>query len=289
MTWFTFAFLTALSVATHDAWMKKWFSHLSPWEMTAYPLVYSLPLFAVSLLFVDIPLLDKTFYITFAVCLPLNAIPLFMYMKAIRISPLSLTVPYLAFSPVFIVGTGWLFLDEIPDGWGLAGIAAVCVGSYVLNIDPARRSFWGPFRAVFRETGSWMMLIVALIYGFTSVLGKLAILHSSVMFFQMSFFFVLNILIIICFLIFRKIRLAIFARHPAKGMVAGGLFFSHILFHGFGISLTKAAYMISIKRLSIVLGVIFGGMVFHEPNFRIRLLGAVLMFAGAAGIVLMAQ
>ena len=257
--------------------------------MTAYPLAFSLPLFTASLLFIDIPQLDRTFYIAFAVCLPLNAIPLFMYMKAIRISPLSLTVPYLAFTPVFIVGTGWLFLNEIPDGWGISGIAAVCVGSYVLNINPARRSFFAPFRAVFRETGSWMMLIVAMIYSVTSVLGKLAILHSSPMFFQMSFFFVLNILIILSFLVFRKIQPAVFAQHPVKGAVAGVLFFLHILFHGFGISMAKAAYMISVKRLSIVLGVIFGGMVFHEPNFRIRLLGALLMFAGAAGIVLMAR
>jgi drug/metabolite transporter (DMT)-like permease len=289
MTWFTFAFLTALSVATHDAWMKKWFSHLSPWEMTTYPLVFSLPLFTASLFFIDIPPLDQTFYITFAVCLPLNALPLFMYMKAIRISPLSLTVPYLAFTPVFIVGTGWLFLNEIPDGWGIFGIAAVCVGSYVLNIDPARLSLFAPFRAVFRETGSWMMMIVALIYSLTSVLGKLAILHSSPLFFQMSFFSVLNSLIILSFLIFGKIRPGVFARHPAKGTVAGFLFFLHILFHGFGISMAKAAYMISVKRLSIVMGVIFGGLVFHEPNFRMRLLGAALMFSGAAGIVLMAR
>ena len=289
MTWFSFAFLTALAVATHDAWMKKWFSHLSPWEMTAYPLAFSLPLFTASFLFIDTPPLDRVFYITFAVCLPLNAIPLFMYMKAIRISPLSLTVPYLAFTPVFIVGTGWLFLNEIPDGWGLAGIAAVCVGSYVLNIDPAQPSFLAPFCAVFRETGSWMMLIVALIYSVTSVLGKLAILHSSAMFFQMSFYLVLNTLMIVSFLILRKIQPAVFAKHPAKGAVVGLLFFFHILFHGFGISMAKAAYMISVKRLSIVLGVIFGGMVFHEPNFRMRLLGAVLMFSGAAGIVLMAR
>lgn len=289
MTWFTFAFLTALSVATHDAWMKKWFSHLSLWEMTVYPLAYSLPMILGSLFFIAVPALDRTFYVSFAVCLPLNALPLFLYMKAIRISPLSLTVPYLAFTPVFIVGTGWLFLNETPDGWGIAGIAAVCVGSYVLNMDPAHASVFAPLRAVFRETGSWLMLIVAFIYSLTSVLGKLAILHSSPLFFQMSFFSVLNILIILFFLLFQKIRPATIFRYPVKGMVAGLLFFFHIFFHGFAIAMAKAAYMISVKRLSIVLGVIFGGLVFHEPNFRVRLLGAALMFSGAAGIVLMAR
>lgn len=77
--------------------------------------------------------------------------------------------------------------------------------------------------------------------------------------------------------------------NPAKGIVAGMLLFLHNLFHGFGISMVKAAHMISVKRLSIVLGVIFGGTVFHEPNFRVRLFGALLMFSEAAGIVLMAR
>ncbi|MEZ4551110.1 MAG: hypothetical protein R2860_06745 [Desulfobacterales bacterium] len=52
--------------------------------------------------------------------------------------------------------------------------------------------------------------------------------------------------------------------------------------------MTKAAYMVSVKRLSIVFGVIFGGLVFREENFPMRLLGAVLMFSGAVVILLKA-
>jgi drug/metabolite transporter (DMT)-like permease len=289
MTWFSFAFLTALFVAVHDTWVKKWFSHLTAYEMFVFPLFYSLPLIAISLLFISVPPLDRVFYITFLISLPLNAVPFFMYIKAIKISPLSLTVPYLAFTPVFMIGTGFLMLNEMPDIWGIAGISAVCIGSYVLNIDPQSRSFIDPFRAVFRETGSWMMVIVSFIFSISAVLGKLAILHSSVLFFQMSFFAVLNLLIIIIFLVIRKIRLKTFVEQPVKGMVAGVLLYCHILFHGYGISMTKAAYMISVKRLSIVFGVISGGLVFHEENFLMRFLGAMLMFSGAVVILLMAK
>jgi len=288
MSWFTFALLTALSVALHDTWVKKWFSHLSAYEMFAFPLLYSLPLILISLLFIDVPPLDRMFYIAFFISLPFNAVPFFMYIKAIQISPLSLTVPYLAFTPVFMIGTGFLMLDEVPDIWGFVGIAAVCIGSYVLNINPKNRSFAEPLKAVFRETGSWMMLIVSFIFSISAVLGKLAILHSSVMFFQMSFFAVLNIWIIIIFFLFQKIRLRVFVRYPVKGMVAGVLFYCHIFFHGYGISMTKAAYMVSIKRLSIVFGVIFGGLVFHEENFLLRFIGSLLMFSGAVVILLMA-
>ena len=289
MTWFSFAFLTALFVAVHDTWVKKWFSHLTAYEMFVFPLFYSLPLIAISLFFISVPPLDRVFYITFLISLPLTAVAFFMYIKAIKISPLSLTVPYLAFTPVFMIGTGFLMLNEMPDIWGIAGISAVCIGSYVLNIDPQSRSFIDPLRAVFRETGSWMMLIVSFIFSISAVLGKLAILHSSVLFFQMSFFAVLNLLIIIIFLVIRKIRLKTFVEQPVKGMVAGVLLYCHILFHGYGISMTKAAYMMSVKRLSIVFGVISGGLVFHEENFLMRFLGAMLMFSGAVVILLMAK
>lgn len=289
MTWIIFALLTALTVGIHDAWVKKWFSHFSTYEMFVFPLFYCLPILLISLFFIEIPPLDRVFYITFIVSLPLNAVAFFFYIKAIQISPLSLTVPYLAFTPVFVVGTGYLFLNEVPDQMGIVGIAVVCVGSYVLNLDMKNGSLLGPFKAVFRETGSLIMLTVSIIFGLSSVLGKLAIVHSSVMFFQMFFFTVLNLMIIIIFLCFRKIKLKTFLQMPVKGGVAGILLFFHIMFHGLAISMTKAAYMMTIKRLSIVFGVIFGGMIFHEENFSIRLIGALLMFIGAASILLIGR
>ncbi len=288
MTWFAFAILTALSVALHDTWVKKWFSHLSAYEMFAFPLLYSLPLAAVTLLFVETPPLDRVFGLAFLVSLPFNAVPFFLYIKAIQISPLSLTVPYLAFTPVFMIATGWLVLGELPDIWGIGGISVVCLGSYVLNIDPENPSLLAPFRAVFTETGSWLMVIVAFIFSISAVLGKLAIVHSSALFFQMAFFVVLNLMILGLFAAMGKIRPAVFFRYPVKGLVAGVLFYGHIFFHGFGISMTKAAYMVSVKRLSIVFGVIFGGLVFREENFVMRLLGAMLMFSGAVVILLKA-
>ena len=257
--------------------------------MFVYPLIYVLPLCLFSLFFIAIPSLDYVFFISFIVSLPLNAVPFFLYMKAIQVSPLSLTVPYLAFTPVFMIATGFVFLDEVPDRWGITGIAAVCVGSYVLNIDIKRRSLLAPFRAVFKEIGSWLMLVVAFVFSFSAIIGKLAILHSSVMFFQMSFFTTLNLLVIIIFLIFGKIKLKTFTQMPVKGACAGILLYFHIMLHGFAISMTKAVYMMSVKRLSILFGVIYGGLVFKEENFLMRFSGAVLMFVGAGVILLMAS
>ncbi len=162
--WLTLSLLTAIFVSAQEVWIKKYFSHLSAHDMTVYPLLYSLPLFTITLFFVPIPQLDITFWIYFIISLPLNGICIFFYMKAIKISPISLTVPYLAFTPVFIILTGFIFLDELPNRWGILGILIVCAGSYILNIDHAYKSVFTPFKAVFREAGSRIMFMIAFLF-----------------------------------------------------------------------------------------------------------------------------
>jgi drug/metabolite transporter (DMT)-like permease len=204
MTWFLLSFLTALSVASQDAWVKKHFSRLSVYEMSAYPLFYALPLFILSLFFIPTPPLNSIFYWSFIISLPLNAVSYLLYMLAIRVSPLSLTVPFLAFTPTFIIATGYLFLDEMPNVAGIGGILLTCIGAYVININTRKWSPLAPFAAVVRETGSWMMLIVAFLFSFAAVIGKVAMVHSSPLFFTMTFFCVFSMMMLIFLLAAKK-------------------------------------------------------------------------------------
>ncbi len=281
MLWLLLSLLTALVVATQDAWVKKHFSHLTAYDMLAFPFLFSMPLFAVTVPFVPVPPLDETFYRSFLISLPINFVSFLIYMKAIRISPLSLTLPYLAFTPAFMIFTGYVFLDEIPNPWGLAGIMVTCAGGYVLNLAPGKPSLFEPIKAVFKETGSWLMLIVAMIFSFGAVIGKKAIMHSSPLFFTMTFFAVLSSLTVVSLLILGKIRLSTLRDNWAEGVIAGVLFFIHSLTHGFAISMVKASYMISIKRFSVLVGIVYGGLYFQEKYIALRLGGAGLMVAGA--------
>jgi len=289
MTWFFLSLTTALAVASCDAGMKKWFSHLNAFEMTLLPLVYGAPLMIMAFFRIDRPPLAEGFWILFAVSLPLTLVPMVLYMKAIKVSPMSLTVPYLAFTPVFIIGSGHLFLNEQVNRWGMVGIALVCAGGYVLNITARDKSIFDPLLAVFKETGSWLMLIVAVFFSLSSVIGKKAIIFSSPLFFQTSFFIVLTLVMVLVFGLMGKIRVRSLTRAPFKAGLVGLLMAVHVFCHGLAISLTKAAYMMSIKRLSIVFGVIYGGLIFREKNIGHRLAGAALMFAGAGLILVMGE
>jgi drug/metabolite transporter (DMT)-like permease len=286
MLWFIFSFLTALAVASHDAWVKKFFADLSTYEMLAYPLIYSLPLQVLTLPFVPVPPLDSTFFSAFLMSLPINGIGFFLHLRAIQVSPLSLTLPFLSFTPVFMILTGALVLDEMPNALGISGICIICAGGYILNLAPGRHSALAPLKAILREKGSWLMLIVAFVYSLGAVFGKQAIVHSSPLFFAITFFTTLNIVLLVLFRACGKIKWQTFAARRQKGIVAGLLFFAHILLHAFAISLTKAAYMISVKRLSVIIGLIYGGVIFKERNLAVRTIGTLLMVAGAVVITL---
>jgi uncharacterized membrane protein len=52
------------------------------------------------------------------------------------------------------------------------------------------------------------------------------------------------------------------------------------------ISLTLVAYVISVKRMSIMFGVIFGALIFKEQGLRERLAGVIIMQAGVVVILL---
>ena len=281
MLWLIFALLTALASASQDAWVKGKFGD-SVYKMLAYPLLYSLPMLISAMLLVAIPPLDSVFWWTVIVSLPVNAAGFFLYMRAIQVSPLSLTLPYLSFTPVFMFVTSPLLLGEIPNIWGALGVCIIVVGSYVLNIDPSAYTFFSPFKALGKEKGALIMLLAALIYSAAAVLGKKAILHSSVMFFTLTFFITLNSATLLILVIAGKIRPSQLADRPVQGLVAGFLFFTHLVCHGWAISMTNAVYMISLKRMSILFGVIYGRLFFSERHLGYRLMGAGLMVFGAA-------
>jgi len=192
MLWFFLSLLTALAVACRDVSVKV-FADLKPPDVAMLELFWSLPLIGLGCLLVEVPPLDATFWWTFLLSLPVNMTAYLLYLYAIKMSPLALTLPFLAFTPVFMIITGYLVLGETVTIWGGVGIGLIVSGSYGLNLHKAGAGLLQPIAALFQEKGSWLMLIVAFIFSFAAVLGKKAILHSSPLFFTFFFFLLFNI------------------------------------------------------------------------------------------------
>lgn len=287
MLWFILAIATALCVATGDALTKKFFGRFSPYDMAIASSIYSLPFLVVYIFFIPIPQLDTVFWWIACILIPLDTFAFYLYMKAIKLSPLSLSIPFLSFTPVFMILTGFIVLEEVPNSWGIIGIGFVVAGSYLLNVTQVKYGYFAPFRAILREPGSILMLVVAFIYSFLAVLGKKAIQHSSPLFFGFFFLAALDITTLIFFPFLEKIRWRDILKVPVKGLSVGLMLFLHALFHCLAINMIEAVYMIAVKRMSILFSVVYGWILFKESDISARMLGALFMFAGVVFIILL--
>lgn len=59
-----------------------------------------------------------------------------------------------------------------------------------------------------------------------------------------------------------------------------------VLTHMSAIAMTRVAYMISVKRVSLLMGVLYGHFLFREERIGGRVIGTILMLCGMALITL---
>lgn len=286
--WIPLALISAFTLATSDALTKKALSVHNEYLIAWLRLLFSLPILIISLFFIPVPPLDHQFYRAFLTALPLEIIAIILYMKALKVSPLSLTLPFLSLTPVFLLVVPYIMLGEKISFLGGIGILFIAFGSYTLNIKKFKEGIFKPFAAIKREKGSVFMIAVAFIYSFTSALGKEAIEHSSPVFFGVTYYIVLFIALTPVVLYKSMKDLRMIGRNGAvratimPGMLDSVMCITHML----AMSMTKVAYMISVKRMSLLIGVFYGYLFFKESGIKERLLGAGLMFTGFVLIVL---
>ena len=281
MSWFIYAFVCAISLATADALSKKVLDdNTDPYIVAWVRTGYATPFIAVIIPFIDIPTLDGVFYIAMFLSIPLDIIALLLYMKAIKVSPLSLTLPFLSLTPVFLIGTSYVILGEKPDKSGFIGIILVVIGSYLLNVHTISRGVFEPFKAIAKEQGSVLMIVVAFVFSIGVCFGKIAVQHSNPAFFSVIYIFLLSLFLFIIVSFKSKQFLSKSISRPVPFVFIGMLIAIMIVTHLKAISLIEVSYMISVKRLSILIGVIYGVMFFNETNIKERFLGAAVMVSG---------
>jgi drug/metabolite transporter (DMT)-like permease len=285
--WILLALLSAFTLATSDALTKRALETCNEYLVAWFRLLFSLPILIAYLLLFPRPKLDYQFFRAFIFALPLEILSVIFYIKALRLSPLSLTLPFLSLTPVFVIVVSYALLGEKVSLQGMTGILFIAAGSYVLHIHELNKGILDPIKAIVMEKGSVLMILVALIYSITSPLGKMAIQHSSPLFFGATY-------VVLLTLFFTPVALwqgrhdirNFVAKKYYRGLAVPGIFYSiMVASHMMAISLTHVAYMISVKRTSVLIGVLYGYFLFREKHIKERLAGAIIMFVGFVMIV----
>lgn len=304
MDWFLLSLLCAFSLASADAATKAWLGDYSAAEISVVRFTISGLMLAP--LLTGMPALwtlPAPFWVWIAIMLPLEVAAMLLYMAAIRDHPLSLTVPYLAFSPVFVVFIADWLLGERVSAQGALGVLLVVAGAWLLNLRHAEllrpRTWLAPLTAILREPGARMMLTVALIFGFTATMGKAVLAYLPPEHFGPFYFLMLGLLMPVVWALAGLLERAgrRQAREPAPNrrrnlfrrpravltvaLLNGLMVFTHFL----ALARVEVAYMIAVKRTSLLFGILFGALLFRERGLREHLAAGALMIAGVAVIV----
>lgn len=276
MTWAALSLASALAWSLADLFAKRALATLPPVRVAWVRTALALPVLAAVALGTGVTRPDGVFWAAFACALPLEIAAALLYQHALRASPLGLAAPYLAFTPAFLVFTGRWILGEVPAGPAYLGIGFVCLGGYLLHLEPGLG--WAePLRALARERGSRLMLAVAALYSVTSALGKIAVVHSDPVTFGLLYYAALTL----C--------LTPWALRPGKGgaprwspdLLGVGVFSAlMILAHFAAIRIAPASYMIALKRTSVLWSILLGGTLLRETGWRRRLAAGAVMVAG---------
>ena len=289
MHWINLTLLSAFFLATADTLSKRYLSHYRPGELVLVRFGVAGVLLLPLLLWQPWPALSPAFWGWMATALPLELLAMWLYMQAIRTSPLSLTLPYLAFTPAFNTLTGYVVLGETVTWIGLSGILLIVIGAWLLNMETTQNgtglNILAPFRAITRERGSRLMLIVAAIYSLTSVTSKGALLHANPAFFGPFSFVVLGAASVLLFASRDLSSWRASGNHPWAHLGVGVFMAGMVVTHFYAIEHIEVAYMIAVKRTSLLFGILYGAWLFNETGVGKNLVAGVLMVLGVYLIV----
>jgi len=281
MYWLTLTLFCAFALAASDAVAKKTLSHLDIRSLTVIRLGFAGLLMLPQAFSAPLHNLPWEFWLWMAILIPAEITAMVFYMKAIRDYPLSLTVPYLTFTPVFAIFSAQFFLGEQIGLSGLIGILLVVTGAWLLNVPEigkvSLRNIFDPLKSIFRNAGARYMLLAAIIYSLTSSGGKVLMAYMPAS--QLgSFYFACVGLVVI--LMFGKHSASAIRKNLIPGFFVAALMAIMVFLHFLALEQIEVAYMISVKRSSVLFGIIFGVLFFKERHLAMHLFAASLMLAG---------
>ncbi|HIG96578.1 TPA: EamA family transporter [Candidatus Woesearchaeota archaeon] len=287
MEWFILALLAAIFHAILNGCVKHYLRQYHRYVLAGGVILSGGLLLMLASGIQGFPRIQEGFWVWAIVCIIGVSIANIYYYKALDVGELSLVIPMLAFTPVFMLLTSMLMLNEFPATKGLIGILLVVGGSYVINFEKSRQWLL-PFQKFYTNKGIRYMFIVATVYSVTGNIDKILTLKSNASF-AGGLVKLSSGLFLVCWMCTQKQGVKEMIK-PRLWLIALGIgvFSALVTYVQFTANtLTLVPYVISVKRLSILFSILIGYFFFQERQFGQRFLGGALMVIGTY-LILMA-
>ncbi len=197
--WIIFSIFSALASATRSALSKSVITknneHVANWALW----FWGLPILLITLAFLGLPQqVTFLFWLVLTINIFLNVLASLLFMRSLKLAPLSLIAPILSLMPIFVVIVSSIILKEIPSVLGFVGIMFAVLGTYFLNAKHLQFGVLEPIKELFRNAGSRYAMLLVPLWGITSTLDKVAIANSSPIFYLIC----ISVGVALCFMFF---------------------------------------------------------------------------------------
>lgn len=279
--WLIPAFISALGIALQSVYLKKNTLHFNEFIVTWSILAISAIIYLPILLSVGIPHLGQYFWIAVFARLLIDTPGLILYVKALKIAPLSLAIPMVALTPILLIFVSFIINHLIPTPLGILGVIITALGIYLLNFDHDTKHLLSPFFAIKNNRGLQLMLLFVISQAFGASLQRLAIDNSNVYFYTSFFqlFWAILFLPLAYFVNPKEFRNIFNFKSIKRLFPVGGLDASQVLAFNIGIMLTIPVYVYSIQNTSILFASIFG-MLFFKEKIKQHIIPTIIIVLG---------
>ncbi len=197
---------------------------------------------------------------------------------SLKEAPVSMVAPFFNLTPLFIIFTGVLVVDEHLDAGQVLGIVVILTGAFLLQFNEMRVYIaQGHFS---RNLKSILLAVfVSFLWSFTATMEKRALLVSN----GFSYGFSINLLLGLYFggrvVLQKGDSLMVITRNKSLlvlGIISGAM----AIVQYQAILLQKVGPVIAYKRAGVIISIIYGLFFLKEKAGYYRILGAVAIIAG---------
>jgi uncharacterized membrane protein len=284
--WILAALLTAIATTTRDFLQKRKLQHEDPFMVAAGVQLFAIPVYLLAAVLSPAPIIQPGFWSAAGLFIIFISVSMVLFATSLRRGELGETIPLLSFTPAFMLILGPLLLGEEINLQGTIGVLLITIGAYVLYVKGSDDHWYAPLVSLAHSSAARMMLLVALFWGITSIIHKVGIAASSPTFWALT---------VNTGAAFALVPLALIeSDKPAKrfqnsykGLALVGVAYALMILRWvWTLSVAPASYAVAIRRTSILLSVLVGGMLLIEHDLKQHLEGAGIMVLGAVLIAL---
>lgn len=286
MNWFILAFISALFSAASAISEKKALFSINALDfsfiVSLVTLIFSIPFFF-SVQFAELTTISLTILFFKTI---LAAAAFLCVMLSIKNLEISEALPLLALAPGLVAIGGIILINDNLSSAEWFGIFLMVAGAYLLELRKGSSNLFSPFKAMISFSKYAYVLIALILFTVTSLLDRILLKEYNLspyafMAFQQLFYALIFFVIVLAkrrsiVQQFKSIDKKIFYL-----VIAISIF--TVIYRYTQIEATKlapAALVLSVKRLSVLFAVIYGGKLFKEENLYIRIASVIIILIG---------